>query len=146
MQITIDCAAPTELAAFWATALRYDLAPPPAGFASWHGWYSSVGVPEEELAGLPDAPDRLVDPAGVGPRFWFQRVPEPKTVKNRLHLDLDVSGGRSVPLATRRAQVEAEAARLCTAGATIFRTMDDAPNNYFAIVMQDPEGNEFCIC
>jgi len=144
-QITIDCAAPTELAAFWATALHYELAPPPEGFTSWHAWYRSVGVPDEELAGEPDAPDRLVDPTGVGPKFWFQKVPEPKTVKNRLHLDLDVTGGRSGPLAERRATVEAEVARLCDAGAKVFRVHDDPANNYFAVVMQDPEGNEFCV-
>jgi len=143
MQITIDCSAPTELAAFWATALHYDLAPPPPGFASWHGWYRSVGVPEEELAGQPDAPDRLVDPAGVGPRFWFQRVPEPKTVKNRLHIDLDVSGGRAEPLPQRRATVEAEVARLCAAGAEVVRSVDDAVSHF--VVMHDPEGNEFCV-
>ncbi|HTF08529.1 MAG TPA: VOC family protein [Asanoa sp.] len=102
LQITVDCAAPVELAAFWATALHYDLAPPPPGFASWHAWYRSVGVPEEELAGQPDAPDRLVDPAGVGPRFWFQPVPEgkpdepttdrptPERRHNRLYLGLRV--------------------------------------------------------
>jgi len=145
MQITIDCAAPSELAKFWATALHYDLAPPPSGFASWHEWYRSVGVPEEELAGEPDATDRLVDPAGVGPRFWFQQVPETKTIKNRLHLDLDVGGGRSRPLAERRATVEAEVARLCAAGASIFRVLDDAANDHFAVVMRDPEGNEFCL-
>jgi hypothetical protein len=146
MQITIDCSAPTELATFWATALHYDLAPPPPGFASWHGWYRSVGVPEEELAGQPDTSDRLVDPAGVGPKFWFQKVPESKTVKNRLHLDLDVSGGRSRPLPERRAAVEAEVARLRAAGAQVFHVLDDAANGHFAVVMQDPEGNEFCVC
>jgi hypothetical protein len=145
MHITIDCTSPTELAVFWATALHYDLAPPPAGFASWHAWYRSVGVPEEELTG-PDVPDRLVDPAGVGPRFWFQQVPEPKTVKNRLHLDLAVSGGRDQPLAERRAVIEAEVQRLEAAGAHIFRHLDDPENDYFAVVMQDPEGNEFCVC
>jgi hypothetical protein len=145
MQITIDCASPTELAVFWATALHYDLAPPPEGFTSWHAWYRSVGVPEEELTG-PDVPDRLVDPAGVGPRFWFQQVPEAKTVKNRLHLDLTVSGGRAQPLAERRAVIEAEVRRLEAAGAHVFRQHDDPENDYFAVVMQDPEGNEFCVC
>ncbi|GIF68938.1 glyoxalase [Asanoa ishikariensis] len=144
-QITIDCAAPAELAKFWATALHYDLAPPPPGFESWHGWYRSVGVPEEELAGEPDSPDRIVDPAGVGPKFWFQQVPETKSVKNRLHLDLDVSGGRAQPLPERRAVVEAEVARLCAAGASIFRVNDDAANGQFGVVMRDPEGNEFCV-
>ena len=143
--ITIDCANPAEQAVFWATALHYDLAPPPEGFASWFAWYRSVGVPESELAGQPDVPDRLVDPAGVGPRFWFQRVPEPKTVKNRLHLDLSVSGGRAQPLPERRAVIEAEVERLVAAGAHVFRVLDDAPNDYFAVVMHDPEGNEFCV-
>ncbi|MDG4820433.1 VOC family protein [Asanoa sp. WMMD1127] len=146
MQITIDCAEPTALARFWATALHYDPAPPPSGFASWHAWYRSVGVPEEELAGQPDEPDRIVDPAGVGPKFWFQRVPEPKTVKNRVHLDLDVSKGRGQPLEERRAVVESEVERLRAAGASVFRVLDDPANSYFAVVLQDPEGNEFCVC
>jgi hypothetical protein len=145
LHITIDCADPVALAGFWATALHYDLAPPPEGFASWHAWYRSVGVPEEELTG-PDAPDRLVDPAGVGPGFWFQPVPEAKTVKNRLHLDLKVSGGRAQPLAERRRVIEAEVSRLESAGAHVFRLLDDAANDYFAVVMHDPEGNEFCVC
>jgi hypothetical protein len=146
LQIVVDCVAPAELAAFWALALRYDLKPPPDGFASWHSWYRSIGVPDEELAGEPDAPDRLVDPAGVGPQFWFQKVPEPKTVKNRLHLDLSVSGGRTEPLLKRRAQVEEEVDRLKAAGATVFRVLDYPGIDHFAIVMQDPEGNEFCVC
>ncbi|MEV0718330.1 VOC family protein [Asanoa sp. NPDC050611] len=146
MQIVIDCAEPAALAEFWAEALHYDLAPPPAGFASWHAFYRSVGVPDSELAGQPDAPDRLLDPAGVGPPVWFQQVPEPKAVKNRLHLDLRVSGGRWLPLAERRARVEAESARLRAAGARTFRVLDDPGYDHFAIVMQDPEGNEFCVC
>ncbi|GIF51588.1 glyoxalase [Asanoa ferruginea] len=125
--------------------MHYDPAPPPEGFASWHAWYRSVGVPEEELTG-PDGPDRIVDPAGVGPKFWFQQVPEPKTVKNRLHLDLAVSGGRAQPLAERRAVIEAEVHRLGAAGAHVFRIHDDPANDYFAVVLQDPEGNEFCVC
>ena len=103
-------------------------------------------MPDEELAGEPDAPDRLVDPAGVGPKFWFQKVPEAKTVKNRLHLDLTVSGGRSAPPARgRRAAVEAEVARLSAAGASAVRVVDD-PVSYFVVPMHDPEGNEFCVC
>ena len=144
MQVTIDCADPTELARFWATALDYELQPPPDGHASWHAWYRSVGVPEEELAGLPDESDRLVDPAGVGPKFWFQAVPEGKVVKNRVHLDLSVTGGRSTPLAERRERIDAEVARLVAAGASVFRTLDDAPD-YYAVVLRDPEGNEFCV-
>lgn len=87
-----------------------------------------------------------MDPKGVGPRVWFQRVPEPKTVKNRVHLDLKVGGGRDVPLALRRERVDGEVARLTALGATILYAMDE-PNgmDYYAVVLQDPEGNEFCL-
>jgi len=144
MMVTIDCANPTELAKFWATALDYELQPPPDGHASWHAWYRSVGVPAEELEGFPDEPDRVVDPAGVGPKMWFQAVPEGKVVKNRVHLDLTVTGGRSEPVEQRRVKVDAEVKRLVAAGASVFRVNGDGAN-YYAVVMQDPEGNEFCI-
>src|SRR6266508_1208686 len=78
--LTIDCADPARLAEFWVLALGYEPAPPPSGFASWDEWYDRFGVPEDER-GL----DTIADPDGVGPRLWFQQVPEPKTVKNRLH-------------------------------------------------------------
>jgi hypothetical protein len=144
MQVTIDCAEPTAQARFWATALDYELQPPPEGHASWHAWYRSVGVPDEELAGFPDEPDRLVDPAGVGPKFWFQAVPEKKVAKNRVHLDLSVTGGRSEPLAERRRKIDAEVERLVKAGASVFRVLDEG-DDYYAVVLQDPEGNEFCV-
>jgi len=81
----------------------------------------------------------------VGPRIFFQEVPEPKVVKNRVHLDLDVSGGRGVPLATRTELVDAEAERLTGTGATTLRVLDTARVDHYAVVMQDPEGNEFCL-
>jgi hypothetical protein len=57
-------------------------------------YYISLGVPPEEL-GDGDAVDRLVDPSGHGPAIWFQVVPERKSLKNRLHLDLKgVAGAR----------------------------------------------------
>ena len=143
MNVTIDCADPTGLARFWATALDYELQPPPEGFDSWHAWYRSVGVPAEELEGFPDEPDRVIDPAGVGPKMWFQAVPEGKVVKNRVHLDLTVTGGRSEPLDERVAKVDAEVKRLVAAGASVFR-VNEGPNHY-GVVMQDPEGNEFCV-
>lgn len=117
-QLTIDCAEPALQVEFWATALGYEVQPPPGGFDSWNAYWRSVGVPEDELDADRDAADSLVDPGGVGPRIWFQPVPEPKTVKNRLHLDLHVGGGREVPLEERRRRVEAEVARLVKAGAT----------------------------
>jgi glyoxalase superfamily protein len=98
-QLVIDCADPGRLARFWAAALGYELEPPPAGFASWDDYWRHAGVPEEDL-GIGE--DRICDPDGAGPRIWFQVVPEHKTVKDRLHLDICASGGRTVPMALRR--------------------------------------------
>jgi hypothetical protein len=66
-------------------------------------------------------------------------------VKNRVHLDLRVSGGRDVPLATRRPLVDAEADRLVAAGATRLRVLFTEGVDHYATVMADPEGNEFCL-
>src|SRR5215475_12990995 len=82
-QLVIDCADPDRLARFWASALGYELAPPPAGFPTWDDYYRDLGIPEEELGvGM----DRISDPQGHGPPIWFQVVPDTKAVKNRLHL------------------------------------------------------------
>jgi hypothetical protein len=99
-------------------------------------------LPEDELV---DSGDSIVDPDGVGPRIWFQVVPEGKVVKNRVHLDLDVSGGRTVPLDIRRRRVLVEADRLVKAGATRVRVLEQEGLDHFAVVLQDPEGNEFCL-
>ncbi|WP_128980283.1 VOC family protein [Streptomyces roseicoloratus] len=147
LQLTIDCAEPQRLVAFWAEALRYVPEPPPEGHADWRAYWRAIGVPEEELgddAGL--LPESIVDPAGSGPRVWFQQVPEPKTVKNRLHLDLKVGGGRAVPLAERRSRVDGEVARLTALGASVLYRMDEPDGmDYYAVVLRDPEGNEFCV-
>jgi hypothetical protein len=142
MQVTIDCADPGRLAPFWATALGYRLEEPPEGFASWQEYWVSRGLPPEEVE---DGYDSIVDPDGVGPRVWFQPVPEAKVVKNRVHLDLDVGGGRTAPLAERRRRVDAEADRLVAAGATRFRVLSEEGVDHYGVVMQDPEGNEFCL-
>jgi hypothetical protein len=81
---------------FWAEALGYVAQQPPDGHETWRAWYLSVGVREDEL-GEDDCTDRLEDPEGNGPKIWFQVVPEGKVAKNRLHLDIKVSGGRGVP-------------------------------------------------
>ena len=141
-QLVIDCAAPGPLAHFWAEALHYVIAPPPPGFDSWDDFYRSIGVPDEELG---DGPDRIEDPQGEGPRIWFQVVPERKSIKNRLHIDVDASGGRSAPLDVRRERVEAEAARLVSLGATRLSTMAQEGLDHYAVAMLDPEGNEFDI-
>ena len=142
IQVTIDCADPDRLARFWAEALGYRLQEPPDGFASWQDYWVSRGLPPEEVE---DGYDSIVDPDGVGPRVWFQPVPEAKVVKNRVHLDLDVGGGRTAPLTERRRRVDAEADRLVAAGATRFRVLSEEGVDHYGVVMQDPEGNEFCL-
>jgi len=141
-QLVIDCADPELLASFWAVALGYELEPPPAGFATWDDWRRDLGLPETEL-GI--GADSIIDPAGAGPRIWFQVVPDTKTVKNRLHLDVHASGARSLPLATRKQRVDTEAARLSNLGATIIGDLTEEGLDHYAVAMKDPEGNEFDI-
>jgi hypothetical protein len=141
-QVVIDCKDPARMARFWAAALGYEIAPPPAGFANWDDYWRDVGVPEDELGA---GPDRLVDPSGSGPGIWFQVVDETKTVKNRVHFDIAAGGGRSTPLAVRRQRVEAEAGRLSGLGATRLRELFEEGVDHYAVAMLDPEGNEFDI-
>ena len=141
-QLVIDCSDPDRLARFWAQALRYELEPVPAGFESWDEYYRDLGVDEEDL-GIGE--DSIVDPQGHGPRIWFQRVPEGKAVKNRLHLDISVGGDRSIPIETRRARVDAETQRLVDLGATLIRSLFQPGLDHYAVAMHDPEGNEFDI-
>lgn len=91
VQLVIDCVDPSRLVPFWAVALDYIPAPPPVGHQTWRDFYLAGGVPEAELP-VGDACDRVVDPSGIGPAIWFQVVQETKTVKNRLHLDVQVGG------------------------------------------------------
>jgi hypothetical protein len=141
-QLVVDCADPELLARFWAAALGYELEPPPAGFATWDDWRRDIGLPEEEL-GL--GADSIIDPDGGGPRIWFHAVPDGKTVKNRLHLDIHASGGRALPIETRRQRVDAEARRLADLGATVTGALSDEGLDHYAVGMKDPEGNEFDI-
>jgi hypothetical protein len=147
-QLVIDCQEPERLARFWAAALGYMLEPPPAGFATWDDWRREIGLPDDEL-GI--GADSIVDPSGEGPRIWFRVEPAAKVVKNRLHLDVRASGGRSVtegrniPLATRKERVDAEARRLVDLGATITGALSAEGLDAYAMGMKDPEGNEFDI-
>ena len=138
--LTIDCAKPRALARFWAVALGYIERPPPPGFASWEDWFSHQGVPEAEW----DDGAYLSDPEGVLPNLSFLKVPEAKTAKNRVHLDVQAGGGRDVPWETRWERVVEAVARLTAAGATVLRedVLDGRPDH---VVMADPEGNEFCV-
>ncbi len=147
-QIVIDCRSPPRLCEFWSAALGYVLEPPPRGFATWDAYWQDVGVGEDDL-GI--GPDRLIDPTGRGPRIWFHKVDEPKTVKNRMHFDLQLNydpaagGGRQVPFEIRKQRVEAEASRLELLGATRIETMYEEGVDHYAVAMSDPEGNEFDI-
>ena len=82
-----------------------------------------------------------LDPTGVGPRLYFQRVPESKVVKNRVHLDVRV--GTGLVGEERLAALEAECERLLPLGAERVQLLYDGTNS--CIVMQDIEGNEFCL-
>lgn len=137
--MVIDCADPGRLAEFWAAAMGYKVQDPPPGFDSWQAWLQSINVPESEW----NSASAVVDPEGKGPRFFFQQVPEPKTVKNRVHVDLNVAGGFSVPLEERKSRAHAEATRLAALGARQLSINDSWRG--FSIVMADPEGNEFCL-
>lgn len=116
-EIVIDCADAPSLARFWAAALDdYEVRP-----------YDDAEI--ERLAGLGLTPD--TDPSvaldGPGPTIFVQQVPEPKTAKNRLHLDIDT------------ADRPAEVARLMSLGASALDVFDGWT------LMLDPEGNEFCV-
>ena len=139
IQVTFDCADPDRLATFWAAALGYKKQDPPAGYATWPEFLAAQGVPEDRW----NAASAIVDPEGSGPRIYFQQVPEPKTVKNRVHLDVNVGGGRDTPDDERRARVNTAVERLLGAGATRLRVGEE--HGEYWVVMQDPEGNEFCL-
>jgi hypothetical protein len=142
-QITIDCSIRPRWSASGPKRSGYEPQPPPAGFETWNDWYLSVGVPEDELDLSGDGSDRIRDPRGDGPNIWFQPVPEPKTGKNRLHFDIFVGGGRTVPIEERRSRVDARVAELVALGGSTRST--SAENDHYFVVMHDPEGNEFCV-
>src|SRR2546427_12606629 len=120
IQIVYDCADPQKLSEFYAAALQYKLQDPPEGFATWEAFLASIAVPEDEWN---DA-SAIVDPEGKGPRIYFQRMDTPKPAKNRLHLDLNASGGTTAPFETRKAQGDSEGERLLKIGATKQRAWD----------------------
>jgi hypothetical protein len=134
--LVFDAVDPDRLGRFWLAALGYVQPAPPEGYASWEEYDVANQVP---LAKIGFA---MRDPEGVRPTIFVQRVPEPKTAKNRLHIDIKASSGTSdAPSPEER--IERTVDRLATLGATFLRRSDD-PDDYF-VVMTDPEGNEFCV-
>ncbi|HWL97067.1 MAG TPA: VOC family protein [Nocardioidaceae bacterium] len=136
-QVTFDAKAPEQIAGFWASALGYETAKPPEGFGSWEEFLDSIGVPDDKR----DSAWALVDPEGVKPRLFFQKVPEDKSAKNRVHLDIHASVGVQPDDVDDRRREEVE--RLESLGAT--RHEEKTEMGLTWVVMTDPEGNEFCV-
>lgn len=136
-QVTFDCAQPERVARFWCEVLGYVAPSPPKGFGTWDEY--NLSLPAEDR----DAWFSCSDPTGVGPRLYFQRVPEGKVVKNRVHLD--VRAGTGLVGEERVATLEAECARLVALGGVRVRLLLADEDNESCLVMQDVEGNEFCL-
>ncbi|MDN6158277.1 MAG: VOC family protein [Brevibacterium sp.] len=148
VQITFDCHDPIRQATFWAAALGYVIPGPPGvrlgadddPFAAWQEFIKSLGMgtkPEEFRAAIED-------PQGRGPRVFFQIVPEDKTVKNRVHLDVRAAPGLQGD--ERMTALEDECQSLLDLGAQRLERCDPSPPMEAGIiVMADPEGNEFCL-
>ena len=141
VQVTFDCTDPGAVAGFWCEVLGYQVQPPPPGFDSWDTALDAWGVPPEER----NSRSAALPPEGEsGPRLFFQRVPQGKTTKNRLHLDVRAAPGSLGE--ERMTALDAEATRLVDLGATRVRRVDpDGRLETGFVVMQDPEGNEFCL-
>jgi hypothetical protein len=108
-EVVMDCGDPCRLATFWSEALDYELT-----------------ECDEDIAAIED-------PTGSGPSVLFQRVPEKKSAKNRVHLDLSIGSG----------DLELVVDHLLSMGATRVDTED--PKTRWWVVLADPEGNEFCV-
>jgi hypothetical protein len=138
IQVVLDAADPARLAEFWALALDYVFELPPKGFETWEDFARSIGMPEEEFGGRA----AIIDPADEGPRLFFQRVPERKIAKNRVHLDVRVAD-REIGGEERKRLVSEKVEQLVGAGASIAWVNDTMRDN--SIVLRDPEDNEFCV-
>jgi hypothetical protein len=140
VQVTFDCADPAALAEFWAVVLGYQVQPPPPGFDTWEAALDAWGVPADQR----NSRSAVVPPAdGDGPRVFFQRVPEPKSVKNRVHLDVRAAPGLEGE--ERMQRLEEVCAQLTGLGARRITRFEPGGMDAGHIVMADPEGNEFCL-
>jgi hypothetical protein len=135
ISLVLDCADPLRVGAFWRQALGYVEADPPDGYASWAE--AAAASPVDGIGYV------ITDPDGTRPSMLFQVVPEAKTAKNRLHVDIRLSAGVPRPSAEERRRIDAGVRPLVELGATVLRRNQD-PDDWF-VVLQDPEGNEFCL-
>ncbi|MGE3267523.1 MAG: VOC family protein [Chloroflexota bacterium] len=120
--IVIDCARPSALAAFWAEVLGYQVRA-----------YTDADIArlrEVGIENVADDPSVAIDAPDGGPNVWFELVPEQKSVKNGVHLDINLRPGEDLDW-------------LVSLGATVVRPMGTTPGQRWT-VMADPEGNEFC--
>ncbi|MER7082782.1 hypothetical protein SAMN02982929_06212 [Saccharopolyspora kobensis] len=147
-QVTFDARDPRALSVFWRDALHYVLPGPPGvelaegadPLAAWDEFLERIGVPAEQR----NTRSAVEDPAGRGPRLFFQQVPEDKIAKNRVHLDVRAAPGLQGE--ERMAALEAECERLVALGASrVSRHEPVPPLEGGHIMMADPEGNEFCL-
>ncbi|MEZ5377081.1 MAG: VOC family protein [Acidimicrobiales bacterium] len=139
VQIVVDCADPHGLADWWAETLQWVVEPQDEAFITSmveQGFATEAETTRHRGAlvwregtaihpDIPEAPDRL--------RMLFVLVPEAKTVKNRVHVDLRNVGD----------DIEAVRQRLVERGATVLHTGQQGPHTW--VTMADPEGNEFCV-
>jgi hypothetical protein len=117
-----DAADPQRLAAFWARAL---------------GYVSEPGYEDPDSASI-------IDPEGRGPAIGFLRVPEGKSAKNRVHIDVRVAGDPPWEMDQREVLIRAKVVELVAAGARAVRE-ERYGDGLGHVVMLDPEGNEFCV-
>lgn len=135
-QVVVDSENPHEQAKWWASALGWQVEPSDGDFIrglvdAGHAKVEDTLVFEGQLVWRIGA--AIVDTSNPGsPRVLFQVVPESKSVKNRLHLDIRAGDER-----------ESVAAKLAGAGASILYRESQGPFEW--ITMSDPEGNEFCV-
>ncbi|MEI8082965.1 MAG: VOC family protein [Actinomycetes bacterium] len=148
IQVTFDALDPRALSSFWGDVLGY-VHPGPPGvalsdgadpLAAWDEFLARIGVPEDQR----NTRSAIEDPLGHGPRLFFQRVPEDKIAKNRVHLDVRAAPGLSGE--ERMQALETECDRLVSLGARRIRRYEpEQPMSAGHILMSDPEGNEFCL-
>ena len=121
--VVVDCERPSRLASFWSEVLGYTIAP-----------YDDAELARLRAIGIDDVADDptvAIDLPITGSQLLFVKVPEPKSVKNRLHVDLNISSADDIAWLVER-------------GATVIRPLDGEPGDRWA-VLADPEGNEFCV-